>query len=347
MKIVGHILRSRGDGTPGGGRPLRYAIALWVLAVCLLPSVASRGQDIHFSQLDANPVLVNPAYTGFYEGKGRIGLIYRNQWATVSTPFQTFAVTGEASLARSRTRPQGVSMGVFAYNDVAGTLHYGTLSGALSLAAYTALNRHGTSILSIGLEGGYGQMAFDPSKADMEDRSETFDQRKVQYPLAGVGIAWYYQLNGDVQTKMGVAAHNLNRPNISYMQLDDTHLEPRYNLYARAECRWWPSLSLMPALLAQVQGRYREVIGGADVKWYIEESATRQLSIGGGLAWRVGDALLADFQMEYDAFLFTLCYDTNISRLANASKTIGAFELGLVYRVARAARSKAIKCPVF
>lgn len=339
-------MRPRCDGDPKRGRPLRYVIALWVLASYLLPST-SRGQDIHFSQMDANPVLVNPAYTGFYEGRGRFGLIYRNQWATVSSPFQTFAVTGEASLTRSHTHPRGVSMGVFAYNDVAGTLHYGTLCGTLSLAAYTALDKNGTSILSVGLEGGYGQMAFDPSKAEMEDPSESFDQRKVQYPTVGVGIAWYCQVNGDVQAKVGVAARNLNRPNISYMQLEDTRLEPRYNLYARAECRWWPSLSLMPALLAQMQKEYHEVIGGVDVKWYIEESAQRQLSVGGGLAWRVGDALLADFMMEYDAFLFMLCYDTNVSRLAGASKTIGAFELGVVYRIGRRARSMTIKCPVF
>ena len=340
------MLRSLCDRGPKRGSPLKYVVALWVLTAYLMP-VSSQGQDIHFSQLDANPVLINPAYTGFYEGKGRFGLIYRNQWATVSSPFQTFAVTGEASLARSRTRPQGVSMGVFAYNDVAGTLHYGTLCGLLSAAAYTALDKNGTSILSVGVEGGYGQMAFDPSKAEMEDRTETFDQRQVQYPTIGAGIAWYCQVNGDVQTKMGFAARNLNRPNISYMQLDDTRLEPRYSLYARAECRWWPSLSLMPALLAQIQKEYHEVIGGVDVKWYIEESAQRQLSVGGGLAWRLGDALLADFMMEYDAFLFMLCYDTNISRLASASKTIGAFELGVVYRVARKSRTKSIQCPVF
>lgn len=345
MRIKRHTSHSLGDGAPRTGRLRREFIACLILTTCLLPT--TQGQDIHFSQMDANPVLVNPAYTGFYEGKGRCGLIYRNQWATVSSPFQTFAVTGEASLARSRTHPRGVSMGVFAYNDVAGTLHYGILSGTLSLAAYTALDKNGTSILSVGLEGGYGQMAFDPSKAEMDDPSETFEQRKVQYPTVGAGIAWYCQVNGDVQTKVGVAARNINRPNISYMKLDDTYLEPRYNLYARAECRWWPSTSLMPALLVQMQKEYHEVIGGVDVKWYIEESAQRQLSIGGGLAWRVGDALLADFMMEYDAFLFMLCYDTNISRLAGASKTIGAFELGMVYRIARRARSMTIKCPVF
>ena len=58
----------------------------------------ARAQDIHFSQVDANPMLLNPAYAGFYNGAGRFGAIYRNQWASVSIPFQTFALTGEMAL---------------------------------------------------------------------------------------------------------------------------------------------------------------------------------------------------------------------------------------------------------
>ena len=81
-----------------------------------------RAQDIHFSQVDANPLLLNPAYAGFYDGVGRFGVIYRNQWASVSTPFQTFAITGEMALWRNSSHSSGFSAGLSLFNDHAGTL---------------------------------------------------------------------------------------------------------------------------------------------------------------------------------------------------------------------------------
>ena len=319
-----------------------------VAILFLLGTISLRAQDIHFSQIDANPLLLNPAYAGFYDGMGRFGVIYRNQWASVSTPFQTFAVTGEIALLRHPAERSGLSLGLLAYNDVAGSLHYGTLSGTLSLTYYHAINRRKNSILSFGLEGGYGQQGFNPDRAEMDDPRETFDLQQVRYPLLGAGIAWYYQPNGSLLTRVGFAARNINRPNISYMHLDDTRLEPRFNIYARAEYRCWQSVALMPAMLFQFQKDYKEFTYGLNVKWFVMEEPQMQFSLSGGLALRQGDALIATLGMEYNALLFTFCYDANISQLANASHTIGAFELGLVYRLAKPSKKKtAIKCPTY
>ena len=126
----------------------------------LLLAVVGQGQDIHFSQVDADPVLLNPAYSGFYEGVGRFGMVYRNQWASVSIPYQTLAVSGEMALWRGAGR-KGLSVGMTVFNDHAGTLHYGTTSGHLSIAYYQPLNRAGTSILSVGLEGGFAFHSAD------------------------------------------------------------------------------------------------------------------------------------------------------------------------------------------
>ena len=42
-----------------------------LILLLLLPLTHLRAQDIHFSQVDANPLLLNPAYAGFYNGAGR------------------------------------------------------------------------------------------------------------------------------------------------------------------------------------------------------------------------------------------------------------------------------------
>ena len=101
----------------------------------------------------------------------------------------------------------------------------------------------------------------------------------------------------------------------------------------------------MPVVLFQMQGEYRELVYGADIKWYLVENGHHQFSLRAGLAYRQADALIANLLIEYDAFLFNFCYDANISGLAAASRTIGAFELGIVYRLSKGSKkTKALKC---
>lgn len=324
---------------------MKKLIAIVLLTVGL---TGLRGQDIHFSQVDADPMLLNPAYAGFFDGMGRFGMIYRNQWATISAPFQTAGVTGELSVWRSNSHRSGVSVGGTFFSDHAGTLNYGTTSGHLSVAYFTSISKYGNNFLSVGVDGGFAQSGFNPNLANMEDPSETFDVQKVNYPLLCLGLAWYYQPTGDIHTKVGFSVRNLNRPNISYTGQLNTYLEPRYSLFARAEWRNWESLSLMPIVLFQAQGEYRELLYGADVKWYLAEGGQNQMSLRTGLALRHGDALIANLMVEYNAFVFTFCYDANISDLVAASGGVGALEVGMVYRLSKGKRkTMRIKCPTY
>jgi hypothetical protein len=53
-------------------------------------ALAVFAQDIHFTQFDMQPLIINPAFTGMFDGKVRAGAIYRNQWASVTVPYVTF-----------------------------------------------------------------------------------------------------------------------------------------------------------------------------------------------------------------------------------------------------------------
>lgn len=320
---------------------------LYILLLCLIASLALRAQDIHFSQVEADPMLLNPAYSGFFNGKGRVGIIYRNQWASVSIPYQTMALTGEMALLRSSGSQSGLSLGVSVFNDHAGTLSYGTTSAHLALTGFFALGNLRSHYLSLGLEGGYAVAGFDPANAMMEDQSESFDLQQTSYPLLGAGIAWYCQPSGELQTKLGFSIRNINRPDISWSHLDNTRLERRYSLFARAEYRHWEIISLIPQITFQSQGKYREIVYGADVKWFLTEGSP-EISIRTGLALRQFDALIANLIVDYNAMIFTFCYDANISNLAAASGSFGALEAGIVYQIAdRKKKTKAIKCPEY
>lgn len=327
----------------------RAIVRMMVAGLCMMiMPLMAKGQDIHFSQVDADPMLLNPAYAGFYQGAGRFGVVYRNQWASVSVPYQTVALTGEIGVWRDKRQARGLSVGFAFFGDHAGTLNYGTTSGHLSAAYYHALSRSGNNYISVGLEGGFAIAGYDPSMADMDDPSEVFALQQVNYPLLAAGLAWYYQPSPDLHIKTGVSIRNINRPNISYLGLDSTFLHRRYSVYARLEYRPWQYVSLMPVTMMQWQGKHQELVYGMDVKWYLEEGGAHEISLRAGLAMRHADAVIATLMMEYDALLFSFCYDANVSGLAAASNTFGAIEIGLVYRLPEGKKKqKAIKCPMY
>lgn len=317
-----------------------------ILFCCLLMPLSLQGQDIHFTENDVNPLLFNPAYAGFFDGQGRFGLAYRNQWASVTHPFQTLAATAEVALLRRRYQRDGLSAGLLVYADQEGSLSYGMNSCGLTLSYFKALND--ANMFSIGVEGGYGHSGFDLSNAEFFEPGEDIEQLSTGYPLVGAGMAWYCQPNELLNFKIGIAGRNLNRPNISYMGLSDTWLERRFNLYARAEYRRWASVSLLPMMACQWQKNFSEYLFGMDVKWYLRESSHDLLAFSAGLTYRWRDALNAMLSLDYNAFLFAFCYDANLSKLTTASRSIGAFEMQVVYHLnpANRIKHKSLPCPI-
>ncbi len=317
-----------------------------MLLCLLLAPLATQGQDIHFSKTDINPVLLNPAYAGFFDGKGRFGLAYRDQWASVSRPFQTLAATAEVALLRRRYQRDGLSLGCLLYADREGTLQYGNTAANLIVSYFKALGNK--NFLSVGIEGGYGSSGFDLSEASFFEEGDDIALTGRHYPLLGVGVAWNLQPSDLFGVRVGVAARNLNRPNISYTGLDSVFLHRHFSLYARAEYRYRPNLSLLPLATLQWQKNYSEYLMGMEVKWYVHESRHEQLAFSAGMAFRWRDALNIMLSMDYNAFMVNLCYDINVSKLATASRSIGALEVQLVYLLNRAStvKHKALPCPI-
>ena len=345
-----HNLHSK--NLSGGRRlSLRKLPPLLVLSLFFLSDLISvspsAAQDIHFSQIDVNPILFNPAYSGFFDGNGRFGLSYRNQWASVSRAFQTMAATAELSLMRRRYWRDGLNIGLILYSDRAGSLNYGSTAGNLILSYYKALGSSNNNFVSVALETGFGQAGFNTSDIMMVD-PDVIDATSANFFTIGTGLAWFYQPNDDLYIKLGAAARNLNRPDISYLGTEDAFIERKFSGYARAEYRAWPFVSLMPLAACMIQNNYHETLFGCDAKWYVSESSSRQLAFSAGIHYRWRDAALIEFITEYNALLLALSYDANISKLTPASKSFGSFEITLVYRLVHSKRltRKAMPCPI-
>src|ERR1700740_3828742 len=84
-------------------------------------------QDVHFSQLNAAPMMINPANTGFFDGYARGILNYRTQWSTANATYQTIAAGFDANAGIKRTRGAFIGLGGYVYQDKAGAGSWSTL----------------------------------------------------------------------------------------------------------------------------------------------------------------------------------------------------------------------------
>ena len=309
---------------------------------------SATAQDIHFSMLDLDPLLFNPAYSGFFDGTARFGIVYRNQWATVTNPFQTLSATAEMSILRNMRSMSGLSAGLCLTADRAGTLGYGSTAASAIVSFFKGLG-NGDNIVSLAAEATVGQVGFSDENIEMGDGTESFARTHAVYPAFGAGVAWYCQISTELYTKLGISMRNINEPDISYTGLsDDARLSRHFNIYGRAEWRVTQSWGVLPVIGYQRQEGFNELVYGCDARWYVRDTPRDYLAFGAGIIGRHGDAAAINLAVLWHEWTFAFSYDANLSQLAAASHTLGAFEIGVVYMVSKKdKRIQALPCPIF
>src|SRR5450631_3938296 len=128
----------------------------------ILQSMISNGfsQDIHFSQFFETPLLRNPALAGIFTGDVRIQSVFRTQWNSVTTPYQTVSLNGEYKLPVGRVNDFLTLGGQLLY-DKAGTIALTTTHILPTLNYHKSLSADRNMYLSIGFMGGLVQRNFD------------------------------------------------------------------------------------------------------------------------------------------------------------------------------------------
>src|SRR5258705_13245893 len=102
---------------------MRIRIVLLVFFIQVAGSNILNAQDLHFSQWFNEPLLTNPANTGFIpDADYRLGANYRNQWSSVMTvPYKTISAFGDAQFFRDRLDNGWLGLGALLLNDQAGS----------------------------------------------------------------------------------------------------------------------------------------------------------------------------------------------------------------------------------
>jgi len=133
-----------------------YSVLLCLALQCVTSSL--RAQDVHFSQFFNVPGNYNPADAGRFDGDYRVASVYRNQWRTVTVPFQTFGLSADANKLIPK-RPIGTGLAFF--RDQAGDGKFTTTQLNLSGSYLLPFLKDTTQNISLGLQMGLTNKSID------------------------------------------------------------------------------------------------------------------------------------------------------------------------------------------
>ncbi|MFI5196731.1 MAG: PorP/SprF family type IX secretion system membrane protein, partial [Chitinophagales bacterium] len=328
----------------------RNSITRLSIAVAIaLTASGAYAQDIHFTQFDMAPLVINPAFTGMFDGRVRAAAIYRNQWASVTVPYVTFGASVDMPLVIERNGDY-LAGGLQLYKDQAGDGNLSNFTGMVSIAYHKFFGQMDRgSDLAVGLQGGYAQKSIDLSKLYFGDEfanggftpgiSQEYHLgigNSINYYLVNAGICFSHKASDKFNFTIGVAANNINQPNdaLEKKQNSETGLDMRYT--GEIGINWYAGdrLSLRPAVLYQSQASASELIAGNEFHYDIGRApGYSNFSTGVFLgAWyRSGDATMITAGVEFKGMRIGVGYDYNISNLNTASNGNGGFEIAIKY----------------
>lgn len=337
-------------------------ILLAATAVCQSP--AAKAQDVHFSQFYENALLRNPALTGIFSGDYKYGVNYRNQWATVATPFQTIMASAEARFPLGQESNDYLSAGLTTVYDHAGAISFNSLQIFPALNYNKALGDKHQSYLSIGIAGGYIQRSVDQSKMTFGNQyqlggynagnstGETMSFGTISHWDATAGLSFNSSIGdrNQVNYYFGAAAYHLLQPKEAFNN-DETFIKLPIKYNGNFGFNWniTDQVGFTAHFNYSNQHPYQEAIGGGLISWRHVDSkeAKNNFTIYGGMFYRVNDAWIPTFKLDYHNYSLTLSYDINNSSLTAASNGVGGMEISLYSRGNLNFKKSKTECPRF
>lgn len=314
-----------------------------------------KAQDVHFSQYNEVPSVINPALAGVNYDTRVIGQ-YRTQWGSVAQAYQTYGISFEQALKHKKLKGSFFAVSANILRDMAGDAKMGMLNPNLGINYVQAINKR--MKLSGGIQGGFVYRTIDVTRLrwDSQFNGYEYDATRASgeavprssitsYDL-GAGVNYSYaQSEKFISAKdgnklnVGFAAFHYQIPDNSFFNSSEK-LSTRYNFYLNGDINIPNTRSaVMPSFIYMRQGTNTEFIVGALYKFILVEQQSMYTSIkkpsafSMGLQYRYKDAIIPCMLYQYDKYAIGFAYDINVSALTPASKRNGAMEVMLRYNM--------------
>ena len=326
-----------------------------------------RAQDIHFSQFNEQPALVNPALTGA-TASARASIVYRNQWRSIASPFVSMGASAETRFNSSewqqvdkfrgmtfKERTSGrLAAGLSVYKDNAGDGSINFTQINFSLASFIPTGKK--SFVSVGLQAGWAQYILNTEKlvfpnqyngtgydASMSSNEKLVNQAN-SYGDFAAGALWSFGQNDksylgkrQLKANIGAAIYHLSKGQ-SFLINGKSERSFKWVLHGDLLASLSnPDFAIAPSYLLQFRGSSQEIIAGMLLKRYIRVDSkytgiVKRSSIGAGLYYRNRDAVILNIALDIkEQYTIGFSYDVNTSRLSKGTNARGGFELNMRY----------------
>lgn len=324
---------------------MRYRVHFYTILIIAIVALEARAQDVHFSQIHATPMALNPAMTGVFEGTGRFIGNYRNQWKSVTADYKTFMFSGDMNIS-GPTSNSILGIGGLIYNDVAGDLDFTTNAAYGSVSVMQSFDGTGDHILSLGLQVGKVGNRFDPTKIlayDVEYELLQDGVNNLSYVDISAGMLWYMKFGGGEYLYLGGSMLHTNNPIVSFFAGtpdEQNALYRRFVFHGGANLNVSNNYTIIPNFIYMTQGPNRELTMGTFARManrgakadspasFMLGAWFRAFAHNGAIS---ADAIIGAMRIDYTNMSFTFSYDVNVSTLGHISAGRGGPEVSLMY----------------
>ncbi len=306
-------------------------ILLFVLILLMGNSLQVKGQDPEFSQFYANPIYLNPAFTGT-SALPRVVVNYRNQWPRQGNTFTTYNLTYDKFI---NSTTGGIAFKMMYDRQLNGVIN--SISASFVYAEHFYISDG--VFFSMALESGFIYKQFNTSGLifpGMIDQgtgaingtyplpTENGEKLIPDFSFGTVGqFDDYY---------FGFSFHHLTQPDQSIISGDHAGKLPlKLTIHAGAKSHEFHrgllsrEFTLSPNLVYQQQGGFKQVNVGIYTK---EDWLTLGLWYRNNISYRP-NSITAMIGYQSDKFQFGYSFDFSISNVAAYS--YGSHEISLVF----------------
>ena len=306
-------------------------IVIIAFMLLLTATLQVKGQDPEFSQFYANPLYLNPAFTGTSEYQ-RVVANYRNQWPKQGNTYVTYNLTWDKFVSSIRS---GIGVKLLYDRELNGVVN--SMNTSFLYSYHIKVNDR--LFYTMALEAGFIYKQFNtsglifPGMIDQGTGIITgtyplpFEDGQKIFPDFSFGMAG--QLD-DVY--FGAAIHHLTQPDQSIIEGDQVGRLPlKITLHAGTKSHQFHrglisrEFTLSPNLIYRQQGSFKQINAGIYMKedwlafglWYRNNLSVRP------------DALIAMIGIQRDKFQFGYSFDFSLSNVAAYS--YGSHEISLTF----------------
>lgn len=316
----------------GNNLPMKIQ-SYWLMAFVLLTPFVLSSQDLHSSNYDYNIMYLNPAESGAFLGTMRVHGSHRDQFdAFIQKGYSTQFAHVDMPFAFSLLKRGWVGFGMGVFTDKSGDLGFKN-TGVLSTIAYHyPLDKKYRQVISAGFDisriqrslnnadrAKFGDVLGGAGSSSDLNLLTNFDEGYTDYNF---GIAYKNILNKRTKLKIGASIYHLFRTKSS---LINNRIWRRLNFYGKVDYHLNRDLVIQPRIYASFIRNSHNVSAQTIARYNFQN----KIILGGGLGYRVQDALQVLLVTEYKGWEFGLSYDITVSSAGAYNNNQGALELGV------------------